>query len=251
MFTGAGLIAFICIFGAAMLGFVLSRFLPDHHLTDQTGKAIHNVMGVVALLAALVLGLLVANTKASFDLRSQETQQFSANLTLLDRELMHLGPDAARMREMLRTFTARKIAQLWTDRDLDIENDTIESVRLLDQIEGDLRGLLPQNATQTEGRKNALDIIRELKRTSRLLSVQQINTTPRPFLIAGIFWVSVLFLWRGVFAPCNGSVIAAFFLAALSVSVAINLIFDMDRPFTGFIKVSPVPMQQALDRMTG
>ena len=117
MFTGIGLIAFICIFGAGLLGFALRGFLPEHHRTDETGKTVHNIMGVVALLAALVLGLLVASTKSSFDVRSQEVQQFSANLTLLDRELVHFGQDAARMREMLRTFTAHKIAQLWTDRD--------------------------------------------------------------------------------------------------------------------------------------
>jgi hypothetical protein len=249
MFTGVGLIAFICIFGAGLLGFALRGFLPDDHRTDETDKSVHNVMSVVALLAALVLGLLAASTKSSFDLRSQEVQQFSASLTLLDRELMHFGPDAAKMRETLRTFTAHKIPQLWTDRGAETLNDAAESVRLLDEIEGDLRLFAPKNAVDTEGRRDALDIIRELKRTSRLLSVQQINAAPRPFLIASIFWLSVLFLCRGIFAPFNGTVIVAFFLAALSVSLAINLIFDMDQPFSGFIKVSPVPMQQALDRM--
>jgi hypothetical protein len=32
-------------------------------------------------------------------------------------------------------------------------------------------------------------------------------------------------------------------------SIAVNLIFDMDRPFAGFIKVSSAPMQQALEKM--
>lgn len=250
MFTGAGLIAFICIFGSAMLGFALRRFLPADHLSDLTGKTVHNVMGVVALLAALVLGLLVANTKASFDLRSQEVQQFSANLSLLDRELMHFGANAAKTREMLRTFTARKIDQLWSDRDAETaDRDAAESVRLLDEIERDLRLFVPGNAAHVEGRKNALEIIRDLKRTSRLLSVQQVNKTPRAFLFVGILWLSVLFFCRGIFAPFHGTVIAAIFLAALSVSVAVNLIFDMDHPFTGFVRVSPLPMQQALDWM--
>lgn len=249
MFTGVGLIAFICIFGAALLGFALRRFLPDDHLSDQTGKTVHNVMGVVALLAALVLGLLVANTKSNFDLRSQEVQQFSANLTLLDRELTHFGSDAAKIRETLRTFTAHKIAQLWTDRGLEVANDAAESVRLLDEIEADIRQFVPKSPVHIEGRRNALDITRDLKRTSRLLFVQQVNVTPRPFLIVGIFWLCALFVCRGIFAPLNGTVIAAFFLAALSVSVAINLIFDMDQPFAGFIKVSSAPMQQALDWM--
>lgn len=250
MFTGAGLIAFICIFGSAMLGFALRRFLPADHLSDLTGKTVHNIMGVVALLAALVLGLLVANTKASFDLRSQEVQQFSANLTLLDRELVHFGPDMAKAREMLRAFTARKIDQLWTDHGAEAETkDAAESVQLLDEIESGLRLFTPQNGIHVEGRKNALEIVRDLKRTSRLLSVQQISRTPRAFLFVGIFWLSVLFFCRGIFAPFQGTVIAAIFLAALSVSVAINVVFDMDRPFVGFIRVSPVPMQQALDWM--
>lgn len=250
MFTGAGLIAFICIFGAAMLGFALRRVLPEDHLTDQTGKTVHNIMSVVTLLAALVLGLLVANTKSSFDVRSQEVQQFSANLTLLDRELLHFGQDAVKTREMLRTFTERKIAQLWADRGAEAAaTDAAQSVQLLDEIEADLRLFAPENGAHAEGRRNALDIIRDLKRTSRLLSVQQINQAPRPFLIVCIFWLSALFLCRAIFAPFHGTVIAAFFLAALSVSMAINLIFDMDRPFVGFIRVSPVPMQQALDWM--
>jgi len=250
MFTGAGLIAFIFIFGSAMLGFALRRFLPAEHLSDLTGKTVHNIMGVVSLLAALVLGLLVANTKASFDLRNQEVQQFSANLTLLDRELMHFGQDAAKIREMLRTFTAHKIDQLWTDRDAEAASrDAAESVRLLDEIESDLRLFAPANGVHVEGRRNALELIGDLKRTSRLLSVQQINRSPRAFLFAGVFWLSVLFFCRGIFAPFQGTVIAALFLAALSVSIAINLVFDMDHPFTGFVRVSPVPMQQALDWM--
>lgn len=249
MFTGAGLLAFMCIFGAALLGFALRGLLPDRYLTERTGKSVHNVLGVVVLLAALVLGLLIANAKSNFDLQSQKVQQFSANLTLLDRELMHFGQDAAGMRERLRTFTAHKIAQLWTDRGAETAKDAVQSVQQLDEIESDLRLFTPGNAVHIEGRRNALDIIRDLKHTSRLLSVQQVNATPRPFLIAGIFWLGVLFLFQAIFAPFNGTAIAAFFLAALSVSVAINLIFDMNQPFAGFINVSPVPMQQALDWM--
>lgn len=248
MFTGVGLIAFICIFGAALLGFALRGFLPETHRADETRKTVHHVMTVVALLAALVLGLLVASTKSSFDTRSQEIEQFSANLTLLDRELVHFR-DATRIREMLRAFTARKIAQTWTDQGVESAKDAMESVQLLAEIEGEIRSFAPANETHVESRKNALRIIGDLKRTSRLLSVQQISTTPRPFLIVVVFWLSVLFLSYTIFAPLNGTVIAAVFVGALSVSIAINLIFDMDRPFTGFIRISPVPMQQALDGM--
>lgn len=243
------MVAFVCIFGAGLLGLVLRGWLPEGHRTEATQRIVQNVMGVVALLAALVLGLLIASTKTSFDTRSQEIEQFSANLTLLDREFSHFGQDARKMRDALRAFTARKIAQTWTDRGAALAKDAAESVQLLDDIEGEVHAFTPANEAHTAGRKNALDLIRELKRTSRLLSVQQISETPRPFLIVVIFWLSVLFLSHTIFAPLNGTVIAAVFIGALSVSIAVNLIFDMDRPFAGFIKVSPVPMQQALDQM--
>lgn len=249
MFTGIGLIAFVCIFGAGLLGFLLSRLLPASHRAEETQRAVHMILSIVGLLAALVLGLLVASTKTSFDTRSQEIEQFSANLTLLDRELAHFGQDAKMMRDQLRTFTARKIAQTWTDRDAASENDATEGVRLLDSIERAMRALTPQGEVLVEARKNALLLTGNLKQTSRLLSVQQISETPRPFLIAVIFWLSILFLSHTIFAPFNATVIATAFVAAFSVSMAVNLIFDMDRPFTGFVRVSQVPMQQALDRM--
>ncbi len=236
MFTGIGLISFICIFGAGLLGLVLQGRLPGSHKTEETRRTVHHIMSVVALLAALVLGLLVASTKSNFDTRSQEIEQFSANLTLLDRELAHFGPNAAKMREMLRTFTERKIAQTWIDRGLESAKDAAASVQLIDEIEGEVRSLAPANQVHAEARKNALRIIRDLKRTSRLLSVQQISATPRPFLIVVVFWLCVLFFSHTMFAPLNGTVIAAVFVGALSVSIAVNLIFDMDRPFMGFIE---------------
>jgi hypothetical protein len=207
-------------------------------------------MSVVALLATLVLGLLVASTKSNFDTRNTEIEQFSANLTLLDRELVHLGQDAKDARTLLRTFTALKIAQTWTDRGADVDKDAAESVRLLDEIGTRIRGFAPQGDAQNEARKDALDLVRDLKRTSRLLAVQRSDQTPRPFLIIVVFWVSVLLFSFAIFAPRNGTVVAAIIVVAFSVSVAVNVIFDVDRPFAGFVRVSPVPMQQALDRMT-
>ncbi len=93
MFAGIGLISFCCIFGAGVAGLLLRKILPEDQRTDATQKTVQTMMNVVAILAALVLGLLIASTKTSFDTRNKEIEQFSANLTLLDRELMHLGQE--------------------------------------------------------------------------------------------------------------------------------------------------------------
>jgi hypothetical protein len=207
-------------------------------------------MNVVAILAALVLGLLIVSTKTNFDTRSQEIETFSANLTLLDRELAYFGPVSKDIRAVLRAFATQKITQTWrTDRGLTPVMDQIQTARMLDDIENRLRVLTPADEVQRAARASALHLSGELKRTSRLLSVQQGSQTPRPFLVAVIFWVSMLFLSFTIFAPPNGTVIAAIFIGALSVAIAVNLIFDMDQPFSGFVRISPMPMQQAVERM--
>jgi hypothetical protein len=197
-----------------------------------------------------VLGLLIASTKTNFDTRSREIEQFSANLTLLDRELMHLGQEQRDMRALLRDFTALKIAQTWrTDANPPTLRDHVQTVQMLDDVEDRLRALTPEVEIQRAARSSALQLAAELKRTSRLLAVQESGQTPRPFLVVVIFWLSMLFISYTIFAPLNATVIATIFAAAFSVSIAVNLIFDMDRPFVGFVKVSSVPMQQALERM--
>ena len=50
----------------------------------------------------------------------------------------------------------------------------------------------------------------------------------------------------GLFSPSNGTVIAALFLCALSVSGAIFLILEMDDPLEGMVRISDTPMRSAL-----
>jgi hypothetical protein len=76
-----------------------------------------------------------------------------------------------------------------------------------------------------------------------------VSQTPRAFLIVVIFWLSMLSLSYAIFAPLNATVIAAMLICAPSVSTAVILTIDMDQPFAGFIRVSPMPVQLALDLM--
>ncbi|WP_244548924.1 DUF4239 domain-containing protein [Bradyrhizobium canariense] len=211
---------------------------------------VQTTMNVVAIVAALVLGLLIASTKKSFDTRSKEIEEFSANLTLLDRELQHFGAEQNDTRSLLRDFTAGKIAQTWpAERGTPPAMDHAQTVKMLDDIEDRLRSLTPTTEVQRAARSSALQLAGELKRTSRLLAVQESSRTPRPFLIVVVFWLSLLFLSYAIFAPFNGIILATIIAGAFSVSMAVNLIVDMDHPFAGFIRVSPAPMQQALENM--
>jgi len=82
--TIAGIV-FACTFGGAFFGVCLRRILPESHLSSDSKDVVKMGTGLLATLAALVLGLLIASAKSSFDAQRTGLQQLSTNLILLDR----------------------------------------------------------------------------------------------------------------------------------------------------------------------
>jgi nitric oxide reductase large subunit len=64
-----------------------------------------------------------------------------------------------------------------------------------------------------------------------------------------VFWLALTFVSVGVFAPPNATVLVAQLLAAFSVSGAIFLILELDRPFSGLVRISNAPMVNALKHL--
>ena len=79
-----------------------------------------------------------------------------------------------------------------------------------------------------------------------LALLQEASSLPIPLLVALVLWLSIIFGAFGVFASANGTVIAVLFLGALSTSMAICLILEMNSPLAGLIAVSLAPMRNAL-----
>src|SRR4029078_551374 len=104
---------FACVFGGALLGLLLHAILPEHHLSKETQDIVKLGMGLVGTMSALVLGLLVASAKSSYDAQSTELTQMSANIALLDRALALYGPETKEERALLRGAVVRILDQMW------------------------------------------------------------------------------------------------------------------------------------------
>src|SRR6516164_4407815 len=94
-------VAFLCIFGGSLIGMYLRTKLKEHHLGADTKDVVKVGVGLIATMSALVLGLLVASAKSSFDTQKSEVGQMSANVIILDRALAHYGSDAKEIRDLL------------------------------------------------------------------------------------------------------------------------------------------------------
>src|SRR2546426_10220276 len=106
-------IVFACLFGAGLLGMCIRAALPEHHLTTDTKDAVRIGMGLVATMAALVLGLLVASTKGAYDTQKNEVSQMAAKIVFLDRVLANYGSENAKSRELLRGSIGSSINRMW------------------------------------------------------------------------------------------------------------------------------------------
>jgi len=240
-----GWIVLACVFGGTLLGMALRLILPERHLGADSKDVIKLGMGLTATMSALVLALLIASAKSSYDAQRNELTQLSANIILLDRVLAKYGPETKVARNLLHRSVVRLIAQIWPEHSAsaaELDPTAIQADILYDTIEE----FSPQNETQRSLKAQAQKMTIDLAQTHWLLFEQRGSSIPMPFLILLVFWVTIIFLSFGPFAPPNATVVATLFLCALSVSGAIFLILELDTPFGGLIQISETPLQKAL-----
>lgn len=247
--TIAGIV-FACTFGGALLGIFLRRILPEAHLNSESKDVVKMGTGLLATLAALVLGLLIASAKSSFDAQRTGFQQLSTNLILLDRSLKFYGPETKEIRERLRRMVVLLLDYRWpepgsTAKRLDAAEIT-ESAALLYAA---IRDLSPKTDTQKAVQSQSLQVIWDLARTRWFLNQGDDGSIPTPFLLILVFWLSVLFVTFGAFSPWNATVITILFICAISVTGALFLIVELDRPITGLIQISSKPLRDALGQL--
>ena len=71
-----------------------------------------------------------------------------------------------------------------------------------------------------------------------LLVEREVFGIAAPLLILVVFWLCVLFMSFGLFAPRNATVTVALLLCALVVAGAIQMTLDLSWPFEGFVRLS-------------
>jgi hypothetical protein len=198
-------------------------------------------IALIATMAALVLSLLIASAKSTYDTRRNQLLQVSADIMLLDRVLAHYGAETKDARAMLQRSVANSIEQFWPadgDRPATLDRRASSVEALYDNIQR----LSPQSEVQRSLQNQASTIALDLGRTRVLLFEQLGSSIPVPFLVVLVFWLCIIFASFGLFAPRNATVIATFFVCALSVSGAIFLILELDRSFEGLLQVSGAPL---------
>jgi Arc/MetJ-type ribon-helix-helix transcriptional regulator len=124
----------LLVFAAQLIGWafgrLLRRRLPAEHLSSGTRDSVMLLVGMVATLAALVLGLLISTAKTSFDADRASVVKIAADILLIDRALAHYGEEAKPSRDALRGFMDRAIEGMTKGREVDRSTVIREAILL-------------------------------------------------------------------------------------------------------------------------
>jgi hypothetical protein len=236
---------FAIIFGGSMVGMLLRAVVPKQHLSDESKGVIQLGIALVGTMAALVLGLLVASAKSSYDSQSTELTQASANIILLDRLLALYGPETKQARESLREIVVRVIQQTWSGEGANPSQFGAKLTNNEDLYE-EIQALTPQTDLQRTLKSQASTITINLGQTRWLMFEQGATSVSKPMLVIMVFWLAIIFVSWGLFAPPNPTVVATLLVVALSVSGSIFLIMELYSPYKGLIQISSAPLREAL-----
>lgn len=250
--TTIGVVVFAFTFGGALLGMWLRTTLPNHHLDGESRDTIKLGIGLIATMTALVLGLVTASAKSSFDAVDNAVKESATQLLALDRVLARYGAETGEIRKGLKQTVGERIDMIWphdSSRPRSLDPMTSDLAPRVEALADAIRSLKPHDDLQRALQTRAIDLAEGLLQTRWLTLAGTEVSVPTPFLVVLLFWLTVIFASFGLFAPRNGTVIAVLFVCAVSIGSALFLVLEMDRPFDGLLRVSPDPLRTAHTHM--
>ena len=184
-------VIFLLVLGGIFAGTALRRALPSHHLAKETQDVVRLGAGLIATIAALVLGLLIGGAKGSFDVRSTQVKQLTANIILLDNLLAQYGPDAIPLRRQVREAINPLIERLWHEK---ITNEPFTANSEGEKVYLSILALTPKTEIQRSLQGRAIQVANDVAQTRFFLFAESENQIPKPFLGILVFWLFIIFL---------------------------------------------------------
>jgi hypothetical protein len=241
------LAAFVCIFGGTFLGIFVRHKLPDRHLSGDTKDIVRQGTTLIATLASLVLGLLIASANGKYETESSQIKQLTANIVLLDNTLELYGPDAVPLRVLLRRETAPLADHIWHENRPSFgKARPFEATALGLSIYTELLKLVPKTEAERFLQARAVDTLTDIGKTRLLLFTSAGGSIPVPFLIVLVGWLALIFASISLFAEGNTRTIAILCIFSFAASAAIFLILELSQPFTGLMMISDDPLRNGL-----
>jgi hypothetical protein len=238
--TVGGLIA-----ASGLAGLLLQRWLAERHTSDKSRDMIGGVVGLLTLLLALVLGLLIWTAYGAYNTQQTELQTIAARALEFNLDMRQYGSEGDEARELLRRDLVWAHEQFWGD---DVSRAAAYDASY--KAMGDLNKAFDKLAPKTPAQTNLLAAARAnygfIGEQRLLMSLQAATPIAWPLIYAVTAWSCFMFGGMGLLSKLNPMAVTMLFVGAGSVALAIFLILEFNKPYTGSIRVSPAGLEQAI-----
>jgi hypothetical protein len=150
-------VVFITVFGEALLGMFVRRWIPSEYLGTDTKDVVRLVTGITATMSGVVLGMLVASAKSYYDARTSEVAELATEVVTIDRLLARYGPETGEIRSQFHQLVKNRADRLWSSQESMASalrpQENMEA--LLDQ----LKLLAPKSEAQIAAKTDAIPMI--------------------------------------------------------------------------------------------
>jgi len=239
------LVVTAAIAGGGLVGLVLQRFLPERYTLDKARDMIGGVLGQLTLLLVLVNGLLIWTAYGVYSTQQTELQTMAARALEFDLEMRQYGPEADQGRNILRLDLVWAHEQFWGD-DLSRAAAYEASYKAMGSMSTFLDALQPKTPAQTNLLAAARTNYAFIGEQRLLMSLQAATPVPWPLIYAVTFWSAAMLLSMGLLSKLSWMSVAMLVLGSVSIGLAIFLILEFSKPYTGSIRVSPAPLEEAI-----
>lgn len=245
-------LSFACMFGGALGALALASRLPDHHLSPATQDTVKLGVGMIAAVASLILGLMVASVQSSFSSTGSDVRSYALSLLSVDVDLRHYGKDACPAHVLLGEYARGVLVQTWADAPAAFKPKSGAPAQVtLAQLDNAVRDLTPETDSLKSLKDTILGEMRTVLTERWKVSGDNSSQIPTAFIVVVILWLALIFSSFGLFAPLNAVVVGSLFLCSISIAGALFLIVEMAGPFDGTIQVAPDALTEVITYMDG
>ncbi|MBI2738133.1 MAG: hypothetical protein HYX38_16500 [Rhodospirillales bacterium] len=231
-------------------GLFLRYRLPDSHLSGDSKDVIRLATALIGTMAAVVVALLFASTRSSYEATNSNVARLTAGVVELDQLLKEYGgPESVELRGALRTDVASMVSAIWRD-DAPVTGQLLRPVTQEETVLYKLRQLDPKTPVQAALKTRALAVSNDIEQTRLTLLSQPPDTLSKPFITVLVLWLCFIFASFSMSSKANPTLVVVLLVCGFTAATAIYLILELGQPFDGLLQLSNSALRRALPSLS-
>jgi hypothetical protein len=227
-------------------GLFLRYKLPDSHLSGDSKEVIRLATALIGTMAAVVVALLFASTRSTYEATNSQVARLTAGVVELDQLLKEYGgAESLVLRRALRSDVGSMVSAIWRE-DAPVSGELLRPVTQEETVLYKLRQLEPKTPVQTSIKARALVVSNDIEQTRLTLLSQPPDSLSRPFIAVLVLWLCFIFASFSMSSKANATLVTVLLICGFTAATAIYLILELGQPFDGLLQLSNKALRHVL-----